>query len=81
MLKIREDNTYNDIREKSLMQWLNQVREEGSYIDACGAKLAMEYIAHLEDKIHLLEEKNKLKDEHMRKMKLKLMEMKKHCEE
>ena len=48
MLKIREDNTYNDIREKSLMQWLNQVREEGSYIDACGAKLAMEYIAHLE---------------------------------
>lgn len=77
MFQIREDNTYNDIREKSLMQWLNQVRAEGSYIDSCGAKLAMEYIDYLEKKICLLEEKSKLKDEHMRKMKQKMVEMKK----
>lgn len=72
MLKIPEDNTYNDIREKSLMSWLAEVQDTGSYIDACGAKLAVEYIQHLKREIGILEEKNRMKDQHMKKMKEKL---------
>lgn len=72
MFKLPEDNTYNDIREKSLMSWLKQVQAEGSYIDACGAKLAIEYVQYLEDKITRLERKNALMESHMRKMKQKM---------
>ena len=60
MFKIEEDNTYNDIREKSLMSWLAGVQDTGSYIDACGAKLAVEYIQYLKEKIEILEEKNRI---------------------
>ncbi|MDO5410106.1 MAG: hypothetical protein Q4F21_06575 [Lachnospiraceae bacterium] len=76
MFKIREDNTYNDIREKSLMSWLEQVQKEGSYNDACGAKLAQEYIEFLKKKIHILEEKNELKEQFLKHMKQKLNENK-----
>lgn len=76
MFKIREDNTYNDIREKSLMSWLAGVQETGSYIDACGAKLAVEYIQYLKEKIEMLEEKNRIKDQHMKKIKQKLDDLK-----
>lgn len=72
MFRLPEDNTYNDIREKSLMSWLKQVRAEGSYIDSCGAKLAMEYMQYLEDRIQKLERKNALMESHMRKLKQKL---------
>lgn len=71
MFKIREDNTYNEIREKSLMSWLNEVQEKGSYNDACGAKLAIEYIQSLQEKIRILEEKNQMKDRFLRQMKEK----------
>ncbi|MGN0294067.1 MAG: hypothetical protein ACI4D3_08705 [Lachnospiraceae bacterium] len=76
MFKIREDNTYNDIREKSLMSWLTQVQDTGSYNDACGAKLAVEYIQYLKEKIEMLEEKNRMKDQHMKKIKQKLDDLK-----
>ncbi|MDD7389342.1 MAG: hypothetical protein PUG60_06730 [Lachnospiraceae bacterium] len=76
MFKIREDNTYNDIREKSLMSWLVEVQDTGSYNDACGAKLAVEYIQHLKKKIEILEEKNRMKDQHLKKIKQKLDNLK-----
>lgn len=76
MFKVREDNTYNDIREKSLMSWLAEVQDTGSYNDACGAKLAVEYIQYLKDKIGFLEEKNRMKDQHLKKIKQKLDNLK-----
>ena len=76
MFKIEEDNTYNDIREKSLMSWLAGVQETGSYIDACGAKLAVEYIQYLKEKIEILEEKNRIRDQHLKKIKQKLDDLK-----
>lgn len=71
MYKFREDNTYDEIREKSLMSWLAEVQVRGSYVDVCGAKLAVEYIQSLQDKIRLLEEKNQMKDRFLRQMKEK----------
>ncbi|MCI7100028.1 MAG: hypothetical protein MR966_14225 [Lachnospiraceae bacterium] len=76
MFKIEEDNTYNDIREKSLMSWLVGVQDTGSYIDACGAKLAVEYIQYLKEKIEILEEKNRIRDQHLKKIKQKLDDLK-----
>lgn len=76
MFKIEEDNTYNDIREKSLMSWLAGVQDTGSYIDACGAKLAVEYIQYLKEKIEILEEKNRIRDQHLKKIKQKLDDLK-----
>lgn len=69
MFRVHEDNTYNEIREKSLMSWLEEVQNRGDYNDACGAKLAVEYIQTLQEKIRLLEEKNRMKDQFLRRMK------------
>ena len=76
MFRIPEDNTFNEIREKSLMSWLAQVRAEGNYEDASGAELAMDYIQFLQDKVKKLEEKNRLKERYLKQMKKKLDELK-----
>ena len=52
----REDNTYNEIREKSLFQWLDEM------------ELTREYIQHLKDENKRLEEQNKLKNEYLKKV-------------
>ena len=37
---IKEDNTYNDIREKSLLQWLNEMEKHEDVAVRCGGYLA-----------------------------------------
>lgn len=66
----QEDNTYNDIREKSLMQWLDEMEQHEDVVVRGGVKLAKEYLAHLKQEVTELENKNKLKDEYLRKMKM-----------
>lgn len=56
-----EDNTYNDIREKSLMQWLDEMSEHEDIAVRGGVKLAREYVQHLNDEIARLESENELK--------------------
>lgn len=68
---IKEDNIYNEMREKSMMQWLNQLTEGDDVVNKHGAKLTIEYLAYLDKKIKQLEDKNALKDEFLRKMKNK----------
>ena len=58
----REDNTYNEIREKSLFQWHEDIAVRG------GVKLTREYIQHLKDENKRLEEQNKLKNEYLKKV-------------
>ena len=50
---IKEDNTYNDIREKSVRG---------------GVKLAKEYIQHLKDENKRLDSENNLKNEYLKKV-------------
>lgn len=66
---IKEDNTYNEMRESSMMQWLNDLIESENVVDRGGAKVTLEYIEHLNRKIKELEAKNALKDEFLRKLK------------
>ena len=40
---IKDDNTYNDIREKSLNQWLDEMEKHEDIAVRGGVKLAREY--------------------------------------
>ena len=47
----RPDNTYNDIREKSLMQWLDEMEQHSDVAVRGGVKLTREYVQHLQEEI------------------------------
>lgn len=64
----REDNTYNEIREKSLFQWLDEMEEHEDIAVRGGVKLTREYIQHLKDENKRLEEQNNLKNEYLKKV-------------
>ena len=68
---IKEDNTYNEMRESSTMQWLNELSESENVVNRGGAKVTLEYIEYLNRKIKELEAKNALKDEFLKKLKHK----------
>ena len=38
---------YNDIREKSFLQWLDEMEQHEDVAVHCGVKLAREYMQHL----------------------------------
>lgn len=63
-----EDNTFNDIREKSLEQWLSDMENHEDISVRGGVKLCREYIQHLEDKISKLKDENELKNQYLKKM-------------
>lgn len=64
----REDNTYNDIREKSLNQWLDEMEKYEDVAVRGGVKLCREYMQYLKDKNTKLEQKNELKNSYLKKM-------------
>ena len=64
----KEDTTYNDIREKSLMQWLDEMEQHDDIAVRGGVKLNREYIQHLQEKIKKLEQENELKNQYLKKM-------------
>lgn len=64
----REDNTYNEIREKSLFQWLDEMEKHEDIAVRGSVKLTREYIQHLKDENKRLEEQNKLKNEYLKKV-------------
>ena len=65
---LKEDNTYNDIREKSLMQWLEEMERHEDIAVRGGVKLCREYIQYLKDKNERLKEENELKNSYLRKI-------------
>lgn len=66
-----EDNTYNDIREKSLMQWLDEMGEHEDIAVRGGVRLAKEYLLHLKDENSRLRKEIQLRNEYLKKMKNK----------
>lgn len=72
----QEDNTYNDIREKSLMQWLDEMEQYEDVAVRGGVKLTREYVQYLKQEIEKQKEQGRLKDEYLRKMKAKVNEHK-----
>lgn len=68
---IKEDNTYNEIREKSLLQWLDEMEKHDDVAVRCGVKLCREYMQHLQDKNDRLKAEIELKNTYLRKMSVK----------
>lgn len=64
----REDNTYNDIRRKSLDKWLEEMENHEDVAVRCGIPLVRGYIEHLENNAKKLEESNELKKEYLKKL-------------
>ena len=58
---IQDDNTYNNLREKSFLQWLDDCSKHEDIAVRGGVKLAYEYVEMLNNEIKRLKEQNELK--------------------
>ena len=65
---IKEDTTYNDIREKSLLSWLDEMEQHEDIAVRGGVTLCIEYVQYLKQKVSQLEHENELKNQYMRKI-------------
>ena len=61
---IKDDNTYNEIREKSLNRWLDEMEKH----EDIAVKLTREYVLHLKAEIERLKGENELKNSYLKKM-------------
>ena len=64
----KEDNSYNDIREKSLSQWLDEMEAHEDVAVRCGVRLAREYMEYLKEENIKLKHECDLKDKYLKKM-------------
>ena len=64
---INEDTTSNDIRERSLLQWLDEMERHEDVAVRGGVKLCREYIQYLKQRNTKLEEENELKSTYLKK--------------
>ena len=62
-----EDHTYRDLRERSLMQWLEEMERHEDMTVRGGVRLCREYIQFLQDQNIQLQRENQLKNEYLRK--------------
>ena len=63
-----EDNTFKDLRERSLMQWLEEMEAHQDMTVHGGVRLCRDYLAFLEQENARLKEENALKNTYLRKM-------------
>lgn len=63
----KEDNTYNDIRKRSVEDWLSQMEEHEDLAVRGGVAVTRGYIEHLEAEVANLKHENELKNEYMKK--------------
>ena len=73
-----EDNTYNDIRRKSLLQWLEEMEQHSDVAVRGGVKLCRDYLQYLDDKNKKLEQENELKNQYLKKAVQKKKEERNH---
>ena len=64
---LNEDTTYNYIRERSLLQWLDEMERHEDVAVRGGVKLCREYIQYLKQRNTKLEEENELKSTYLKK--------------
>ena len=64
-----KDNTYNDIRDRSLNQWLDEMETHEDIAVRGGVRLTREYVQYLKDENAHLQKEIELRNEYLRKMK------------
>lgn len=67
MFKI-EDRTYQDIREKSLMQWLEEMERHEDVAVRGGVQLCREYVEYLKQQNEKLKDAGALKDQYLKRL-------------
>ena len=73
---LKEDITYNDIREKSFSAWLDDMEQHEDIAVRGGVRLAREYMQYLKEKNVQLQKENELKNLYLKKMAMKKREQK-----
>lgn len=63
-----EDNSYNEIREKSLEQWLTDMEKHSDIEVRGGIPLVRSYLKTLKDENAKLQEENELKNQYLKNM-------------
>ena len=66
-----EDNTFRDLRERSLNQWLEEMEAHEDMTVRGGVRLCRDYIRYLMDENEKLKEQNALTQSYLRKMSAK----------
>lgn len=64
----KEDTTFNELRENSLMQWLEEMEEHEDLAVKGGVKLCREYFQYLKEENKRLRDENQLKNEYLKKV-------------
>lgn len=67
----KEDPTFNDIRDKSLQQWLDEMEQHEDVAVRGGVKLTREYVQYLKDEIGRLRHENEVKNAYLKKLREK----------
>ena len=65
---VKDDTTYNDIREKSLMQWLDEMEKHEDIAVRGGVTLCRDYMQYLVEQNEKLKKENALKNEYLKKV-------------
>jgi len=67
-----DKSEFNEIREKSLSQWLDEMEQHPDIAVRGGVKLTREYVQYLSDEVERLKGENELKNQYMKKLKQEL---------
>ena len=67
----KEDTTFNDIRDKSLQQWLDEMEQHEDVAVRGGVKLTREYVQYLKDEIGRLRHEDEVKNAYLKKLREK----------
>ena len=67
-----DKSEFNEIREQSLSQWLDEMEQHPDIAVRGGVKLTREYVQYLSDEVERLKGENELKNQYMKKLKQEL---------
>lgn len=65
----REDRTFDNLRENSVKQWLEEMSQHEDLAVRGGVRVTVDYINHLQQEIERLKESNELKKQVLKRMK------------
>ena len=63
-----EDNTFRDLRERSLLKWLEDMEKHEDMDVRGGVRLCRDYIQYLKDENTRLKELNELKNTYLKRL-------------
>ncbi len=67
----KEDKTFNNIQDRALAQWLDEMEKHEDIAVRGGVKLARDYVEFLKAEINRLKEENQTKNEYLKKLRSK----------